>query len=81
MFDEIALKLNDKWNEVVSDAALGATSLKLLSPQQQRQAKTLKIIGFRPLLASVENGVVIPAVRQVLSRNISARLHWSLARN
>nr|POF19965.1 hypothetical protein CFP56_52214 [Quercus suber] len=60
VFDEMALKINTKWNDVVNDAALGAQSLDHLPAKQQKQAKNLKIVAFRPVLAALENGVVIP---------------------
>jgi hypothetical protein len=61
-FDEIAVKINNRWNEVVDDAALGAYSLGHLPAKQERQVKRLKVIAFRPMLAALENGVIIPGV-------------------
>lgn len=62
MFDEIALKINNRWNEVVDDVELGAHSLGNLTAKEERLAKKLKVVAFRPMIAAIENGVVIPGV-------------------
>jgi hypothetical protein len=62
MFDQVALQIEKRWNEVVSDAALGAKSFGSLPPAQEKQFKKLQGFVFVPMVAAIENGVAAPGV-------------------
>lgn len=61
-YDEVATKIQSRWNEVVNDATLGAQSFGNLTAKQERQFKKLHGIVFCPMVAALEGGVIIPGV-------------------
>lgn len=66
MYDEVAIKIVKRWDEVVNDAKLGAQSLGHLSAKQQMHAKQLHGIVFCPMVAALESGVIVPGVSRFL---------------
>jgi len=66
-YDEMALKIHIRWDEVVNDATLGAQSFGNLTADQQRLFKKLQGIVFCPMVAALEGGVIIPGVCQMYS--------------
>lgn len=61
-YDEVATKIQSRWSEVVNDATLGAHSLGNLTANEEGQFKKLHGIVFCPMVAALENGVVVPGV-------------------
>lgn len=61
-FDQVAMKINQKWDEVIADQALGAHALSHLPPKEKKLVQKLKIVAFLPLVAVLENGVAMPRV-------------------
>lgn len=67
-FDEVAVKIQRKWYEVVDDAALVAHSLGNLTAKGEKRFKKLHFVVFHAMVAALENGVVIPGVCWVFIR-------------
>jgi phenylpyruvate tautomerase PptA (4-oxalocrotonate tautomerase family) len=62
-YDQVALQIQQRWNEVVNDSALGAPqSYGNLTADQERLFKKLHGIVFTPMVAAVEGGLVVPGV-------------------
>lgn len=61
-FDEVAVKIQRKWDEIVNDAALVAHSLGNLTTKEEKRFKKLHFVVFHAMVAALENGVVIPGV-------------------
>ncbi|TVY85169.1 hypothetical protein LSUE1_G002347 [Lachnellula suecica] len=59
-YDEVGLKIQKRWDEVVNDAALGAYSFDKLPAKEAAQVKKLKGIVFFPFVAALEDGLVVP---------------------
>jgi hypothetical protein len=66
-YDEVALKIQSRWYEVVNDAALGAHSFDNLTAKQERLFKKLHGIVFCPMVAALEGGVIVPGVCLICS--------------
>jgi hypothetical protein len=65
-YDEVATKINKRWDEVINDAALGAQALdKNFTVNQERRIKRLQAIVFTPMVAAMEGGVIIPGVCEI----------------
>lgn len=64
-YDEVATKIQKRWDEVVNDATLGAQSFGHLTANQQRLFKKLHGIVFCPMVAALENGVIVPGVCRI----------------
>lgn len=62
MYDEVASKIQSRWNEVVNDQTLGAQSLDHLGAKQQKLTKRLHGIVFVPMIAALEGGLIVPGV-------------------
>lgn len=65
-YDEVATKIQSRWDEVVNDTMLGAKSFDNLTAKQERQFKKLHGIVFCPMVAALENGVIVPGVCLIL---------------
>jgi hypothetical protein len=63
MFDQVAVKISDRWDEIVNDASLGARSLDHLTEKQQKGLKKLHAVVFSSFEAAMENEMIIPSVR------------------
>jgi hypothetical protein len=66
-YDEVATKIQSRWDEVVDDATLGALPLGNLTAKEERHFKKLHGIIFCPMVAALENGVIVPGVRVIYS--------------
>lgn len=64
-YDEVGLKIQKHWNEVVEDKALGAQSFEHLSEKERRDLKMLHGVVFYPFVAAVEEGLVVPSVSRL----------------
>ncbi|KAE9376498.1 hypothetical protein N431DRAFT_479742 [Stipitochalara longipes BDJ] len=59
-YDEMATKILSRWDEVVNDATLGAHSFDKLTAKEENNVKKLQAIVFCPMVAALENGVIVP---------------------
>ena len=56
-----------RWNEIVSDASLGAVCLNgNASAADQKRVKMVHGVFFTPLVAALEGGLVVPSVSLIL---------------
>jgi hypothetical protein len=76
-YDEVATKINKRWDEVINDAGLGAQPLGgNLTANQERRIKRLQALVFTPMVAALEGGVIIPGVCQIDLLISSAQGFW-----
>lgn len=71
-YDEVATKIQNRWDEVVNDTALGAQLFGHLPAEQARRFKKLHGIVFCPMVAALEGGVVVPGVCGVLISSMAS---------
>jgi hypothetical protein len=79
MFDQVAVKISAKWDEIVDDASLGAQPFDHLPEKQQRGLKKLHAVVFSSFEAAMENEMIIPSVgasleTMFLTREAGSRL-------
>jgi hypothetical protein len=65
-FDDIAVKLQSKWNEIATDASLGAIDIPGLPEKQKKAISKLHGVVFSPLVSALEKGIPVAEVCQVL---------------
>lgn len=64
-YDEVATKIQSRWDEVVNDATLGVQSLGPLTAKEERGFKKLHGIVFCPMVAALESGLIVPGVCRI----------------
>jgi hypothetical protein len=61
-FDEMAVKIHEKWDEVVNDPTI-AVKLGNISEKDATRHRKLHFVVFHPMVAAVEKGIIIAGVR------------------